>query len=110
MDEGKIVTLENGSRYYLVKETIDDEVNKRYFLGVGITSEDDIDYAEVALFLAETEDGEEYLTRIDPKTQEYINIITEQFYDHLIEENPGIEDELIANLERILKENKEEVA
>ena len=106
MEEGKIVTLENGSRYYLAKETFDDEVNKRYFLGVGITSEDDIDYADVALFFAEREDGEEYLTRIDPQTQEYINIITEQFYEHLIEENPGIEDKLIANLERILEEQE----
>ena len=106
MEEGIIVTLENGSRYYLVKETIDEEANKRYFLAVGITDQDDINYTEIALFLAETEGEEEYLTKIDPKSQEYVNIITEQFYDNLIDENPGIEDGLMASLEKIVSEHK----
>ena len=103
MEEGIIVTLENGSRYYLVKETKDEETNKRYFLGVGITDQDDINYTEIALFLAEKEGMDEYLTRLDPTSQEYLNIITEQFYDNLIEENPGIEDSLLASLEKIIQ-------
>ncbi len=103
MEEGIIVTLENGSRYYLVKETRDEETNKRYFLGVGITDQDDINYTEIALFLAEKEGMDEYLTRLDPTSQEYLNIITEQFYDNLIEENPGIEETLLANLEKMIE-------
>lgn len=106
MEEGIIVTLENGSRYYLVKETIDDEAHKKYFLAVGITDQDDINYTEIALFNAEEENGEEYLTRIDPKSQEYVNIITEQFYDNIIEENPGVEESLLASLEKIVNEQK----
>ena len=47
MEEGIIVTLENGSRYYLVKETRDEETNKKYFLAVGITDQDDINYTEI---------------------------------------------------------------
>ena len=106
MEEGIIVTLENGARYYLVRETIDEEANKKYFLAVGITDQDDINYTEIALFNAEEEKGEEYLTRIDPNTQEYVNIITEQFYDNIIDENPGVEESLIASLEKIIKEQK----
>lgn len=106
MEEGIIVTLENGSRYYLIKETTDQEVGKKYFLAVGITDEDDIDYTEVALFNAEREGEDEYLTRIDPKSQEYLNIITEQFYDNLVEENPSIKDQLLKRLEEIIEEEK----
>ena len=47
----------------------------------------------------------EYLIRIDPTSQEYLNIITEQYYDNLIQENPGIEDALLENLEKMIKEN-----
>ncbi len=108
MEEGIIVTLENGSRYYLIKETRDEETNKKYFLAVGITDQDDINYTEIALFLAEKEGNDEYLTRLDPSSQEYINIITEQFYDNLIEENPGIEDALIESLEKIVNKNETE--
>jgi len=106
MEEGIIVTLENGSRYYLIKETNDEETHKKYFLAVGITDQDDINYTEIALFHAEKEGDDEYLTRLDPNSQEYLNIITEQFYDNLIEENPGIEDGLLESLEKIIKEQQ----
>jgi len=106
MKEGIIVTLENGSRYYLVTETNDEETNKRYFLGVGVTDQDEINYTEIAMFLAEQDDDDEYLTRLDPNSQEYLNIMTEQFYDNLIEENPGIEDELLDNLSKIITANE----
>jgi len=105
MKEGIIVTLENGSRYYLAAETIDEETKKKYFLGVGITDQDEINYTEIGLFLAEQDDEDEYLTRLDPKSQEYLNIMTEQFYDNLIEENPGIEEELLDKLSKIIEEN-----
>ena len=106
MEEGIIVTLENGARYYLIKESFDKEENKKYFLAVGITDLDEINYTEVAMFNAEEEDGEEYLTRLDPESQEFINILTEQFYDQMIKENPGMEDELIKTLEKIVNEEK----
>ncbi len=103
MEEGIIVTLENGSRYYLVKETRDDETQKRYFLGVGVTDQNDLNYTEIALFNAEREGEDEYLTRLDPNSQEFMNILTEQFYENLIEENPGIEDELIEKLSQLVE-------
>ena len=106
MKEGIIVTLENGSRYYLAAETNDEETEKRYFLGVGVTDQDEINYTEIAMFLAEQDDEDEYLTRLDPNSQEYLNIMTEQFYDNLIEENPGIEDELLDNLSKLISANE----
>jgi len=104
MGEDTVVTLENGSRYYLVKEAKDDETQKKYFLGVGVTDQNDLNYTEIALFNAEKEGDEEYLTRLDSKSQEYINIITELFYDNIIDENPGIEDELLVRLSQLVKE------
>ena len=104
MEEGIIATLENGARYYLVKETNDE--GKRYFLGVGITDEDDVDYTEIALFLSEKENDDEYLTKIDPKSQEYLNVVTTQFYDNLINENPEIEEELMKKLQTIVEEQR----
>ena len=58
------------------------------------------------MFLAEQDDEDEYLTRLDPNSQEYLNIMTEQFYDNLIKENPGIEDELLDNLSKLVSANE----
>ncbi len=93
MKENIIITLETGARYLLLHE-LNDIDGKNYFFAVGITDDDSLDEKETVFFEVTTENGEELVEKVDPESDLYKTLITIEYADSRLDEDPSFAPKL----------------
>ena len=102
IEEGTVIILENGARYYLAHEIGElDDIEGKFYFSVGVLEDERININDIT-FLQITEDEEGIIaTNLEKTSPIYGALACLEVTKVLMDNIPGYKDKLISELERI---------
>lgn len=100
IEEGTVIILDGGYRYYLVEEIgqLDEYPNKTYYFAAGITNNDKINTNDICFIEIEKEGKEIYATKVDENSDVYETLSAFEVLSIAVAKNPTLKDSITENL------------
>lgn len=101
--EKKVITLSNGTRYYILDDlgSPEDEPNTKYLFAIGITPDWDFDSDNIIYIKNYKEDGKEMVVFVEEDDPMYEKVSNLEAVRVRLENDPKFRNELEKSLERL---------
>lgn len=104
IEEGTVLILGNGARYYLVHEIGELEgYEGEYYFAIGVTENEKLNVDDIIFLQIKTTENGKTAKRIEENTEIYSVLACLEITKVLLDTIPGYRDRLITDLEKIEK-------
>lgn len=106
LEEGTIITLEDGFEYVIIQDLgeIETYPGNKYYFAAGITADETIKMNDIIFLRVEREDEDYFASKVDEKTEEFAVLISATVLNAIIEEHPEFEETIYKELDKYIKE------